>query len=190
MSHSLKAHYLKSQIYHFQSIGVLAHLIKKSSCCLGLLGGLWPLWRLSAYFCQYHHQICQLEYMLFDTKHVEIGPKMAEIVQIAWKLREICVKLHEEVREIAWKYHRQISRLEYMLFDTQHVEIGPKMAEIAQIAWKLREIAWRGAWNCVNVSLMDFSAWVHAFWYATCWNWPKNGWNSPNCVKIAWNCVK
>ena len=28
-----------------------------------------------------------------------------------------------------------------MLFDTQHVEIGPKMA------WKLREIAWTRTWN-------------------------------------------
>ena len=127
--------------------------------------------------------------MLFDTKHVEIGPKMAEIVQIAWKLREICMKLCEEVREIAWKYHQRISRLEYMLFDAQHVEIGPKMAEIAQIVWKLREIAWRGAWNCVKVLPMNFSAWVHAFWYPTCSNWPKNGWNSQNCVKIPWNCV-
>ena len=91
--------------------------------------------------------------MLFDTQHVEIGPQMAEIVQIAWKLREICVKLREEVREIAWKYHRRISRLEYMLFDTQHVEIGPKMAEIAKIAWKLREIAWTRAWNFLKLGI-------------------------------------
>ena len=55
--------------------------------------------------------------MHFDTQHVEIGPNMAEKVQIAWKFREICVKLHEEVHEIVWKYHQQISRLKYMLFD-------------------------------------------------------------------------
>ena len=88
------------------------------------------------------------------------------------------------------QYHQWISQLEYMLFDTQHVEIGPKMAEIAKIAWKLHEIAWTPAWNFLKVLPMNFSARVHAFWYPTCWNWPKNGWNSPNCVKIAWNCVK
>ena len=42
-----------------------------------------------------------------------------------------------------------------MLFDTQHVEIGPKMAEIAQIAWKLREIAW----NFVNTRMKFFETW-------------------------------
>ena len=76
------------------------------------------------------------------------------------------------------QYHQWISQLEYMLFDTQHVEIGPKMAEIVQIAWKLREIAWTRAWNFLKVLPMNFSARVHAFWYPTCWNWPKNGWNS------------
>ena len=50
------------------------------------------------------------------------------------------MKLREDVHEIAWMYHLWISQLKYMLFDTQHVEIGPKMAEIAQIAWKLCEI--------------------------------------------------
>ena len=96
-----------------------------------LLWGLRPL--LEAYgLSQYHQWISQLEYMLFDTQHVEIGPKMAEIVQIAWKLREICVKLHEEVREIAWKYHQWISRLEYILFDTQHVYVSQTRPEVIQ----------------------------------------------------------
>ena len=80
---------------------------------------------------------------------------MAEIAH----LRENCVKLREDVREIAWKYHQQISRLEYMLFDTQHVEIGPKMAEIAKIAWKLREIAW----NCVNTRVKFFESITNEF---------------------------
>ena len=51
------------------------------------------------------------------------------------KLCENCVKLHEGVHECVWKYLHWISQLEYMHFDTQHVEIGPKMAEIAKIAW-------------------------------------------------------
>ena len=51
---------------------------------------------------------------------------MAEIAQI-------CVKLHEDIFEIVWKYCKWISQLEYMLFDTQHVEIGPKMAELARL---------------------------------------------------------
>ena len=78
--------------------------------------------------------ISQLKYMPFDTHNAEIGPKMAKIAQISWKLRETCVKLLEEVHEILWKYHHWISQLKYMLFHTQHVEISPKMAKIAKIA--------------------------------------------------------
>ena len=96
----------------------------------------------------------------------------------------------EDVREIVWKYHQWISQLEYMHFDTQHVEIDPKMAEVAKIAWNYVKIALNCIRECLKVSPLNFSAQVHAFWYPTCWNWPKNGWNSPNCVKIAWNCVK
>ena len=51
------------------------------------------------------------------------------------------MKLREHAREIFWKFYQWISQLEYMHFDTQHVEIGPKMAEIAKIAWKLCENA-------------------------------------------------
>ena len=56
------------------------------------------------------------------------------------------MKLREHTREIFWKYYQWISQLKYMHFDTEHVEIGPKMAEIAKIAWKVCEIMW----NCVN----------------------------------------
>ena len=44
-------------------------------------------------------------------------------------------------------------------FDTKHVEFGPKMAEIAQIAWKLREIAW----NCVNTRVKFFESITNEF---------------------------
>ena len=80
-------------------------------------------------FWKYYQWISRLEYMLFDTQHVEIGPKKAEIAKIAWKLREIAWTR-------AWnflKYYQWISQLEYMHFDTQHVEIGPKKAKIANI---------------------------------------------------------
>ena len=43
------------------------------------------------------------------------------------------------------------------------------------IAWKLCEIAWRSVRKC------------H---FSTCWNKPKNCWNSQNCVKIAWKYRK
>ena len=40
---------------------------------------------------------------------------------------------------------------------------------------------------------MNFSARVHAVWYPTCWNWPKNGWNSPNSfyviVILLWSVI-
>ena len=53
-----------------------------------------------------------------------------------------------------------------MHFDTQHVEIGQKMAEkLREIVWKLCEIAWRSAWKsawkCLKVSPVNFSAQVH-----------------------------
>ena len=79
--------------------------------------------------------------MLFDSEHVEIGSKMAKIVQIMCKLQANCVKVCEGVSENVSKYHHLISQLEYILFDNQCIEIRPKMAEIA----KLHE-------NCVKVS--------------------------------------
>ena len=63
------------------------------------------------------------------------------------------MKLSEHAREILWKYYQWISQLEYMHFDTQHVEIGPKMAEIAKIVWKLREIAWTRACNFFKLGI-------------------------------------
>ena len=80
-----------------------------------------------------------------------------------------------------------------MHFETQHVEIGQKMAEKAEIGWNCVKIAWNWMRVCVKVSSLNFSAWVHAFWYPTCWNWPKIdeiariAWS---CMRIAWNCMK
>ena len=104
-------------------------------------------------------------------------PNMLKLAKNGWntQIASYCMKLCQGVHESVWKYHHWISQLEYMHFDTQYVEIGPKMAEIAQIAWKLREIAWTRVWNFLKVLPMNFSARVHAFWYPTCRNWPKNG---------------
>ena len=155
-----------------------------------LLLGLRPL--LEAYgLFQYHQWISQLEYMLFDTQHVEIGPKMAEIVQIAWKLREICVKLREGVRVKVLPMNFS-ARVHGFWYQTcwNWPKYGWNSPNCVKIVWKLREIAWTHAWNFLKVWPMNFLARVHAFWYPTCWNWPKNGWNSPNCVKFALNCMK
>ena len=37
---------------------------------------------------------------------------------------------------------------------------------------------------------MNLSAWVYAYLYPTCWNWPQNGWNSWNCMEVCENCMK
>ena len=63
----------------------------------------------------------------------------------------------------------------------------PKLCETA---WKLHKIVWGSVWMCVKLFPLNFSAGVHAFWYPTCWNWPKNGWYSQNCVILRENCVK
>ena len=47
----------------------------------------------------------------------------------------------EGVHESALKYHHWISQLKYMHFDTEHVEIGPKMDDIAKIVWHCVKIA-------------------------------------------------
>ena len=80
---------------------------------------------------------------------------MAEIAQIA----SYCMKLCEGVHESVWKHHHWIFQVMYVHFDTQHVEIGSKMAELAQIAWKLREIVW----NCVNTRVKLFESITNEF---------------------------
>ena len=100
-----------------------------------LLWGLWPL--LEAYgLYQYHQWISQHEYMLFDNQHDKIGPKMAKIAYIACNLREIawicpwtCVKV-PPIKFSAW----------LNAFWCPTCWNWPKMAEIVQIVWKLREI--------------------------------------------------
>ena len=70
-----------------------------------------------------------------------------------------------------YQNHQWISQFEYILFDTQHVEICSKMAEIAKIVWNCVKIAWNCMRECMkymNVSSLNFSAWLHEFWYPTC----------------------
>ena len=46
-----------------------------------------------------------------------------------------------------------IPQLEYILLGTQHVEIGPKLAKIGKIAWKLRENCVKNVWKCMRESV-------------------------------------
>ena len=109
----------------------------------------------------------------FGTSGGFLKPHMFKLPQ-KWlklpKLRAICMKLCE----IPWRHASTCVNFSAQVpgFNTQHVDIGPKIAKIAQIVWNfsiicvnLCEIAWGSAWNCVKVSPMNFSAWVHAFWY-------------------------
>ena len=81
--------------------------------------------------------------MHFDTKHVETGPKMADIAKLCQTVRKLC--------ESVWKYHQLIFQIQYKLFDAQHVEIGSKMAEIAKIVCNCVKIAWKCVKECVEV---------------------------------------
>ena len=102
--------------------------------CEGVCESVW----------KYEDWVSQFEYMLLDTQHVKFGPKIAKIAQSVWKVREECVWVCEGVCENVWKYEDWVSQFKYMLLDTQHVKLGPKIAKIAQIVWKVWE-------ECVKV---------------------------------------
>ena len=62
-----------------------------------------------------------------------------KIAKSLWKVFEECVSVCEGVSEIVWEFHQWACELKYMLFDTQHVKIGPKWMKIAQGVWKVGE---------------------------------------------------
>ena len=69
------------------------------------------------------------------------------------------MKLHEGLYESVGKYHHWISQLKYMHFDTQYVEIGLKLAEIAKIVWiceKLRE----GVCESITIEFLSLSIYI------------------------------
>ena len=119
-------------------------------------------------------------YMHFDTQHVKIGPQMAEIAKIAWNCMNECIKVHDSITILThkgWNWPKNGWN-------------SPNCLKLCETAWKLHKIAWGSVWMCVKLFPLNFSAGVHAFWYPTCWNWPKNGWYSQNCVILRENCVK
>ena len=84
-----------------------------------------------------------------------------------------------------------------MRFDMQHVEIGPKMAEIAKIMWDYVKIVWNCMKECIRVRE---SITIKFLSSSTCILIPnmllltkklaeiaKIAWN---CGKIAWYCVR
>ena len=61
---------------------------------------------------KYSHWVSQFEYMLWDIRYVEFGPKFTKIDQSVWKVCEECVRVCEGVSEIAY-WHRLSLRYEY-----------------------------------------------------------------------------
>ena len=93
-------------------------------------------------------QICNIHIMArYDLKIV------LWMVNMFYWFFEIVWKLRDSVWRSAWMYHQWISQLKYMHFDSQYVEIGPKIAEIAKIAWNCMKIDWRSVWKCVKLRI-------------------------------------
>ena len=67
-----------------------------------------------------------------------------------WKVCEDCVWVCEGLFESVWKYEDSIFQLEYILLDTQHVNVGPKLAKVAQSTWEVCEEG-VGVKECVKV---------------------------------------
>ena len=65
--------------------------------------------------------------------------KKMKMAQNVWKVCKECVRVCERVCESVWKYHQCVFKLIYILLDTQLVEIGWKMAKIAQSVWRVCE---------------------------------------------------
>ena len=132
---------------------------------------------------KYHQWISQFKYIPFDTQDIHIRAKMAEsqICEKWWKLSEILWRLMWNCVKVSpMNCSAQIQAFWY-----QACWNWPKMAEIGQIAW-----------NCVKACVKLCESITNEFLgSSTCFlirnmlKWPKNGWNSPNSVKIVWNCV-
>ena len=79
---------------------------------------------------KYHHWSPKLKYIFSNTQHVELGQNLAQIAQIEQKLYENCLKMYEIARkcegvhESVWKYDHWITQLDYIILETQHVEIA------------------------------------------------------------------
>ena len=101
-------------------------------CVIGCEGVCESVWK-------YGQWVSQLEYMLFITHHVKIGSSLMKIAQSVWKVCEECVWVCERLFETVRKYDYSIFQLEYILLDTQHVDVGPKLAETAQSRWEVCE---------------------------------------------------
>ena len=71
---------------------------------------------------------CPCKYLLINTKHDEIGPKLAKNLQRFQKVCEKCMRKWERVCQ---------SMLMHTLIDTQHEDVGPELAKIAQSRWIL-----------------------------------------------------
>ena len=79
-------------------------------------------------------------------KNVVFYQKLAKINQSVWNVCKEFVRMCEEVCESLQKNHQWVSHLEYILFNTQHVEFGPKLAKMP----KVYENCVKSVWYCVK----------------------------------------
>ena len=69
-------------------------------------------------------ELPSLNTCFYTPNMLKLEQNFAIIAQSAWKLCVECEQVCEKVCESILKYHHWISQLEYLLLDTQHVEIG------------------------------------------------------------------
>ena len=105
------------------------------------------------------HQNPQLKYMLFDARHVIVGQKWAITMVLAIFLGLVCfVLVLDWFKLLIWGF-LWLSQLKYMLFDTQHVTVGPKLAKTMVLAISLGLVwvgwFWIGS-NDVSEAAMEF----------------------------------
>ena len=104
-----------------------------------------------------------------------------------------CVKMHEKSLIKERNFYHYIYKLKNIPLDTQHVEIGTKLAMITLIVWLMCENVWSSMWKRVKLYSWNSPAWVHTFRHPICWNWDKINKNTKlcdNCIKMCENIVK
>ena len=109
--------------------------------------------------------------------------------------RPVCEKCVSVLRSVlsVWKSHQWISQFKYKHLDTQIADICQIMVKIREYVWKVCEHSVKECVRkLVKVSQMNFQAQIHTLRHQTCWNWQKNGKNSPKVceeyVKSVWEC--
>ena len=94
---------------------------------------------------------------------------MPKIVQNVWKVSKECVRVCEGVCESVWKFIQWVQAH----LHTFRQPTCCNETKIGQSSLKCEKCAWgecQSVWKCVKISMLSFSAHLHAFRYPTLWN--------------------